>query len=128
MISWVLDASAVLALLNQEPGGDTVLPLLPSSIISTVNYSEVLAKLIEKGMESDTAEAILAMSGIDNRIDFDSQLAREAASLRPLTRQAGLSLGDRACLALARSRNLIAVTAERTWQALDLCEIRYIRP
>lgn len=127
MISCVLDASAVLALLNQEPGGEAVLPLLPSSIISTINYSEVLAKLIEKGMAEDTAETMLAMTGIDQMVNFDPQQAREAAHLRPLTRQAGLSLGDRACLALGRTRNLIVVTAERSWQTLNLCEIRCIR-
>lgn len=127
MISFVLDASAVLALLNEEAGGEIILPLLPVSVMCSVNFSEVIAKLLEKGVAEQAASTIMAVTGISNIIDFDSSLAWEAARLRPLTRHAGLSLGDRACLALARSRGFVAVTADRSWETLNLCEVRNIR-
>jgi len=123
----VLDASALLALLQDEPGGDRVLESLPGGLISSVNLSEVVAKLAELGMpESDIR---LALSLGLEVVPFDEALAFSAGALRPATRAAGLSLGDRACLALAQSRSLPALTTDRAWRDIDIdVEVEVIRP
>lgn len=127
MSNVILDASAVLALLQDEPGGDLVLDSLPGALISSVNLSEVVAKLAELGMPK--REIRLALSLGLKVVPFDEALAYSAGSLRPATRSAGLSLGDRACLALAWSRSLPALTTDRAWQDLDVdVEVRVIRP
>ena len=116
--SAVLDASALLALLQGEPGSSRVLEILPGALICSVNLSEVVAKLAEFGMpEADIYRALTLGLEI---VPFDETLAYEAGFLRPLTRRAGLSLGDRACLALAQSRSLPAFTSDRAWAALDI--------
>lgn len=127
MIKNILDASAVLAVLNGEPGQKKVIPILAESAISSVNLTEVAAKLLEAGM--DEAEALLAISvlGIGEIVDFTKDLAWEAARLRPLTKQYGLSLGDRACLALAIKLKLPAVTADKEWSKLKFCKVTVIR-
>lgn len=117
----VLDASAALALLRTEPGHDRVAELLPGSMISAINYSEVVQKLAQLG--SDTAEhdtAVLIALGA-TVAPFDTTGAINAARLWPVTRAAGLSLADRACLALAAELpEGVAVTADRAWADLDL--------
>ncbi len=117
MSKYVLDASAVLALLNQETGKERVEAVLADSCIGTVNYCEVLGKLIDAGMsEQDARESVELLNvGV---VSFDTELARLAAVLRPTTKKLGLSLGDRSCLALALARRNIAVTAERIWAKL----------
>lgn len=119
MSNYVLDASAVLALLNQEPGMDKVEALLADSCIGTVNYCEVLGKLIDAGMPEADARETIELLNVEV-VSFDSDLARLAAVLRPTTKKLGLSLGDRSCLALALSRRNTAVTAERVWSKLKL--------
>ena len=114
----VLDASALLALLLDEPGSDRVQGMLPEVAVSAVNLSEVAAKLCDHGVPSREAERILGKLGL--RIEpFTEKLAFEAAGLRRATRPAGLSLGDRACLATARELSVSAVTADRAWAALS---------
>ncbi len=127
MIRYILDASAVLAVLNGERGEKKVIPILGESAVSSVNLTEVAAKLLETGM--DEANAMLAVSvlGIGEIIDFTPNLAWEAARLRPLTKQYGLSLGDRACLALAIKLKIPAVTADKEWSKLKICKITVIR-
>ncbi|MEM7132101.1 MAG: type II toxin-antitoxin system VapC family toxin [Chloroflexota bacterium] len=127
MIDFILDASAVLALLNDETGSDAVTPLIPASVICSVNLSEVIAKLLEKGVSEADVTTIISVIGIGNIVDFDRQLSWEAGRLRPMTKQAGLSFGDRACLAVACSRKFIAVTADRSWETLSLCQVKTIR-
>ena len=123
----VLDASAVLALLHGEPGGEMVQPILSESVISTVNLSEVIAKLVEKGIEGETAIRLTEAQPF-RPMDHTLGLARITGMLRAETRKAGLSLGDRACLALALSLGLPVLTADRAWQALPLdIDIRLIR-
>ena len=112
----VLDASAVLALLQDEPASEVVAALLPGAIISAVNLSEVVAKLVDAGMPDEAVRAVLGGLSIDVR-PFDEAAAFEAGALRRRIRHAGLSLGDRACLALAKRLGLRAVTADRAWAA-----------
>jgi ribonuclease VapC len=126
MNRYVLDASAVLALLNQEPGMEQVEPILGESIMSTVNMTEVLSKLIDGGMSIDEATDSFDLLGIES-IDLTRELAQEAASLRGITRKMGLSLGDRCCLALGVRSGLEVVTAERDWKRLKVCPITLIR-
>ena len=114
MASFVLDASAVLALLNEEAGKEQVEAVLGSSILGTVNYCEVLGKLIDAGMPDDEARQSLELLGLVV-VSFDEETASLAAALRPSTRRLGLSLGDRCCLALGISRGLPVMTADRVW-------------
>ncbi len=127
MIKNVLDASAVLAVLNGEPGEKKVIPLLTESAVSSVNLTEVAAKLLEAGMDEASAQIAVSVLGIGEIVDFTEDSAWEAAQLRPLTKQYGLSLGDRACLALARKLNVPAVTADKEWSKLKLCQVTLIR-
>jgi PIN domain nuclease of toxin-antitoxin system len=113
----VLDSSAVLAVLLAEPGADRVETLLPGAKVSALNLGEVGAKLRDLGMPERTIETVLSGLQIDVRTHgWDAALA--AGFLRPATRAAGLSPGDRACLALAAALGLPAVTADRSWQSV----------
>ena len=110
----VLDSSAVLAVILEEPGAEHVEPWLPRAKVSAVNVGEVTAKLRDLGMPEATVETVLGGLQIDVRShDWDAALA--SGYLRPATRSAGLSLGDRACLALAAALGVPAVTADRGW-------------
>ena len=122
----VLDSSAVLAVLNQEKGAEKALQYFPDAIISSINLAEVLTKSIERGHEITTAIKTFNLLQI-KVVDFDFEQAVKAAELRPLTKHLGLSLGDRSCLALAILRNTTAVTADKEWQKLSLCQIEVIR-
>lgn len=115
----VLDASALLALLRQEPGAKAVENVLDRGLIGAVNLSEVFTKLIQYGMPSEIAYTIFA--GMDIKVvPFDEELARTAANIGLATKKFGLSLGDRACLALGQHMHLPVITADRNWQDLDL--------
>jgi PIN domain nuclease of toxin-antitoxin system len=113
----VLDASALLALLNQEEGADRVSSLLTDAVISTVNLAEVAARLALAGMPEEAIRETLALLPID-LIPFDADQAVQVGLLAPATRSSGLSLGDRACLVLARLLDATAVTADRTWTSV----------
>jgi len=123
----VLDASAVLALLNGEPGQEVVAESIPEAVLGAVNLSEVVAKLGEKGMPEEAIAT--AMAGLEIEIlPFDEASAYEAARLRGPTRSLGLSLGDRACLALGRQLSLPTLTTDKNWSKVDLgIEVRVIR-
>lgn len=110
--SYVLDASALLCLLNEEVGADRVEAILGDAIISSVNFSEVVAKIVERGGTAEMATAMLEPLHLEI-IDFDRAHAVRAGELRAATRAAGLSFGDRACLALAAARQFTALTADR---------------
>ena len=123
----VLDASALLAVLQGEPGAERVIEMLPDAIISAVNLAEVASKLQERGMPDDRVKANIEALEL-TVAPFDGRLAIEAGLLRASTRSAGLSLGDRACLALARSLGATAVTTDRAWEALDIgVRIEFVR-
>ena len=127
MSEFVLDASAVLALLNEETGADTVAALLPDSAISAVNLSEAAARLIERGVPKRRIPQVFRMLALPV-VPFDEALAYRAAEFRSTTRKRGLSLGDRACLATAEQLGACAVTADRVWTGLRLpVKIRCIR-
>lgn len=113
----VLDASAVLALLQREPGAEVVMEALPGALLSTVNLGEVVTKLVERGMEAVLAyRSILALR--PHLMPLDAATAADAGALRPMTRRAGLSLGDRCCLALARQQGAVVLTTERAWSSI----------
>lgn len=116
----VLDSSALLAFLNKEAGDDKLTAeLLNIAVSSTVNLAEVQSKLVVRGLSVDDAwEATL--SPIREAISFTPEHARLAGSLAPKTRQYGLSLGDRACLALGMALDAPVYTADRSWQDLKV--------
>jgi PIN domain nuclease of toxin-antitoxin system len=126
MIENILDASAVLAVLQNETGKEKVEAILDESAISRVNLTEVLTKLIEKGMTIDEAKETFEDLEL-KVIEFDENQSLKAAELRPLTKHPGLSLGDRCCLALAIVEDLPAITADRNWASLNICKIEIIR-
>ena len=123
----VLDASAILAHLKDEPGADAVKAHLPGAIISAVNVAEIGTKLVDHGISEHDMLAAIGELGL-NVVAFDERAALAVAALRTRTRRLGLSLGDRACLALGVARGLPVLTADRNWAGLDLgIEIRLIR-
>ena len=123
----VLDATAMLALLNDEPGAGTVTSLLSHAVISTVNLAEVVGKLAEAGMPEGTIKAMLGELGV-MVMPFDEDLAFRTGFLRPATSDYGLSLGDRACLSLGQHLRRPVLTADRMWKTLKLnVEIQMIR-
>lgn len=124
---YALDASALLALLLGEPGSDLVRDLIPLCAISTVNLSEVVAKLQERGVPNEVVDLSLDELSLAV-VGFDEDQALLAGRLRHVTRDAGLSFGDRACLALADTMSATALTADRAWgQLSDAFSIALVR-
>jgi PIN domain nuclease of toxin-antitoxin system len=114
----VLDSSAVLAYLKQEQGYTLVREAIQKGAsISTVNFSEVLTKVVEKGADSDKIATQLLALGLVPQ-PFTEADARQAAQIYPATRSHGLSLGDRACLSLALRLDIPALTADKIWAKL----------
>ena len=114
----VLDASAVLAILNQEAGAEKLTPrLLSDATISNVNMAEVQGKLISRGLDPDDAwDAALGL--VPDPEPFTREQARIAGDLVAQTSPLGLSLGDRACLALGIALGAHVYTADRSWKGL----------
>lgn len=132
----VLDASALLAYLNAEPGADTVEEALGAGArVGAVNWAEVLSKVAEKSGAPEALEDQLERSGILGQALKVVPLTQEDAlivgKLRPRTKDAGLSLADRACLALAIRLSVPALTTDQAWAALDAealgVEVRLVR-
>lgn len=122
----VFDSSALLALILHEPGGNLD-GLLDRAVISAVNLAEVRTKLIDlEKLEEVSVEADLrALIRVE---PFTEQQAIVAAQLRPSTRHFGLSLGDRACIALAIDRGLDVYTSDGKWSKIELgCNVHQIR-
>lgn len=113
-MNYVLDASALLAVLLGEKGGDTVEPALGASLISAVNLAEVAASLRAGSNTDDAVRAIIDHIPIPV-VPADAELAIDAGLMRTVTERAGLSLGDRFCLALGRRTGLTVMTADRAW-------------
>jgi ribonuclease VapC len=115
---FVLDASALLAMFQGEPGTERVQEVLDRSAMSAVNWSEVLQKSIDRGVDvAGMTDDLLAL-GVTVE-SFTLEDAETAADLRRATRKAGLALGDRACLALALRIEATAVTADQTWRVVS---------
>ncbi|WP_158264332.1 MULTISPECIES: type II toxin-antitoxin system VapC family toxin [Nitratireductor] len=126
-MSGVLDASAVLALLNDEPGSDFVRARLGGSLMSLVNAIEVGTKLVDKGLSESQARETLDLIDIP-LVGLDHDVAQASVALRAATRSRGLSLADRVCIALAAREGLPAITADRSWTELALpCTVELIR-
>ena len=128
MADIVLDASAILAFLQREKGADIVEGLLPDAAVSANNLAEVVAKLFDHGLPIDDIEQIVAAFDF-SIVDVSKDDAVANGLLRSATRNAGLSLGDRSCLALAQSLALPVLTTDRAWGQLPglSVEVRLLR-
>jgi ribonuclease VapC len=115
MTTAVIDASAILALLLGEPGAQKVAAVLADSVVTTISLSEVVGYYARSGADEAGIRTMLNALPCE-RAPFDEELAYTTGMLLPLTRSAGLSLGDRACLALAKRLGLPAMTADRPWR------------
>lgn len=116
----ILDASALLAIVNGEPGSEILSPqLLASATASTVNLSEVQGKLVSRGLDPEDAWKV-TLSPIREAASFTEEQARIAGDLVTQTKALGLSLADRACLALAIALQAPVYTADRAWKNLKL--------
>ncbi len=115
----VLDASALLALLHNEPGAAHVNDAIDGGIVSAVNWSEVVQKSLHRGVNVDGMLEEFSEVGLVVE-PFTAELAESAARLWEATKHQGLSLADRACLALALERKEPVLTADRTWGDLEL--------
>jgi ribonuclease VapC len=125
--SLVLDSSAILASILGESGSDQVFKAKQQSFVSSVNMAEVRCRLVDRGMTEEAIEFLLELLEIQVK-DFTDEHAKLSSSLRRATKAKGLSLGDRACLALAFALGLPALTADRAWSELTLpVEIVMIR-
>lgn len=116
--AYVIDASALLCLINGEPGAERVAAVLPQAVISAVNLAEVATKLNELGADAETARALLAPLHL-SVVPFDETMAFATGALRAATRGQGLSLGDRACLALCVQRGATALTTDKAWADVE---------
>jgi ribonuclease VapC len=127
----VLDASSVIALINREKGCEIVEKYLEEAIISTVNFAEVISVVNRElfKSEADRIEGLkLITDTLPQIIDFDVNQAIISGEIDSITKKYGLSLGDRACLALAKYKNIPALTADKTWSKLNLgIKIKLIR-
>ena len=127
MAKVVIDASALLAYVNGEPGADKVEAVLGEAMISAVNLAEAATKLALKRATPDRILAEFTEAEL-TVIDFDRPLAEATGALAVLTRAQGLSLGDRACLALAKREGAIALTADQAWSKVKAgIDIQLIR-
>ncbi len=123
----ILDSSAILAMIFKEAGGELVSRMAAGSLISAVNLSEVASKLLDAGFTDEEMNKSLEDFSAEI-VSFDRDEAIAAGHLRASTRQKGLSLGDRACLALALQEKATVLTADKAWTELDLgIEIKVIR-
>jgi ribonuclease VapC len=128
----VIDTSAIIALLNQEKGFEVIERELGNAIVSSVNFSEAITVANREIFENDKTFRIGGINLLRNTfphiIDFNIEQAIIAASFDEITKKYGLSLGDRACLALAKYKNYSVLTGDRVWKELELgIDIRLIR-
>jgi PIN domain nuclease of toxin-antitoxin system len=123
----VLDASVIIAAVLEEPGGERAVGHASPPLVSAVNYAEALTRLTDIGRHRESVHRALDLIPMEI-VGFEREQAESAAELRSATRPYGLSLGDRACLALAISRKAKALTADRAWRQAELpIEVELIR-
>ena len=123
MTSVVFDASAVLALVRDEPGADRVAPHVGRAAISAVNLQEVIKELLLSGLDEATTRELLDELRLDVRA-HDVGAAYAAAGLHAQTHQYGRGLGDRSCLALAMQLGVPALTADREWKKVRVKNLK----
>lgn len=116
-VEYVLDSTALIALLNLEPGHQRVEELLDKSAISAVNLAETVNKLAERASSVEAVRGFLAQLKLAVE-DWSEDLAYRSAEFTPFSKSHGLSLGDRACLTLAKQLHATAVTSDRAWRRL----------
>ncbi len=129
MTSSVLDTSALMAMLLGEPGSATVKKRIADSAMSTINVGEAVGRMARQGLDAASIHSVLDPLPFE-RVEFDEAQAFAAGLLLPVTRPAGLSLGDRACLVLAAKLGVPALTADRAWSSVATAvgvEIELIR-
>lgn len=129
MSKFILDSSAIVAVIKKEPGAHIVQPTIPCAIMSSVNVMEAVRVLQRHNFSYDTAASTLSLL-IGEVISFDRQQSYQAASFEPIARQYGFSLGDCVCLALAREKQLPVLTADTAWKNAEShlnLDIRLIR-
>ena len=119
MASIVFDASAILALLRDEPGADVVAQYIGDGLISAVNLQEVIKGLLRREVPIDAALAMLDALHLDVR-PHGRDDAITAAKLYPATKAFGSGLGDRTCMALAIAEGLPVLTADREWSRIEI--------
>jgi PIN domain nuclease of toxin-antitoxin system len=126
MAEVVLDASAILAMLRGEPGGEQVSAVIRRALVSVINEAEVIGKLIWRGQSPE--QALNVVEALPYAlVDLDEELCRRAGSWWAATRPQGLSLADRCCLALAEREQLPALTGDRAWVGVSIgVEIRLL--
>ncbi|WIW89588.1 type II toxin-antitoxin system VapC family toxin [Sphingobium sp. V4] len=117
MSAIIIDRSPILAAILDEKGGDAVFDMLDDAAVSAVNVAEVYTYAALNGLPTDAIDAFFADTGIEVA-PFDQRQAVTAGQLASVTRKAGLSLGDRSCLALAKMRGSGVLTADRPWQQI----------
>jgi ribonuclease VapC len=123
----VLDSSAILAYLHREPGADLILSLASNAILSSVNASEVQSRQVRKGADPRIAWENILVS-VQAIIPFDAVQAEIAGTLVRQAQLYGLSLGDRACLALGLATKSPVYTADRAWAQLQVgVDVRLVR-
>jgi ribonuclease VapC len=121
----VFDASAVLALLNEEPGSEVVATYVGDAIISAVNYQEVVYQLLKRGISPATAELMLIEARLEV-VPHDEKDASMAAMLGKFTHKFGCGLGDRTCLALALRKGLPVLTTDQVWANLEIPDLKVL--
>jgi PIN domain nuclease of toxin-antitoxin system len=125
-MSIVLDASAIIAMLRGERGAAKVAAAIAGARVSSVNYAEVISHFIHAGMPEQLVDAMLDPLPLAV-VPMDKALAQVAGRLRALTASAGLSLGDRFCLALARRDGLPAWTSDQNWKKVaDAVDVKVV--
>lgn len=128
MTSVVMDASAVLALIRDEPGADKVALQVGRAAISAVNLQEIIKELALSGLDVETIRELLDELRLDVRA-HDVEAAYMAAGLHAQTKEFGRGLGDRSCLALAMQLGVPALTADREWKKVKVkgLKVEHIR-
>jgi ribonuclease VapC len=121
-IEYVLDSSAVLALLHLEPGYQRVAELLEQSAISSVNLAEIFNKLVQRASTEEVREFLRPLELQVE--DWSEDMAYRSAEFSAFSKSHGLSLGDRACLTLAKQLRATAVTSDRAWRRLPSLGVR----
>ena len=123
MIEYILDSTALIALVGLEPGSQRVGGLLDNSAVSAVNLAETANKLLEKGFSQEEVRQSLAK--LDLKVeDWSEAMAYRSVQFTRFNKSHGLSLGDRACLTLAKHFQATAVTSDRTWRRLPSLDVR----